>query len=761
MLDWARPYPGWVYVILPLAFLALIVLARRLAISPRLRSWSILLPRMGVFALLLLVLLNPVHRHDLQLPSEPASAVLLVDCSQSMALDEPQSRLEQVKQTIHSVDAALSGPQRPRIQLYRFGNRLAAAPDLNSLQPTDDTSELGEALERLPGRFSSGLPKAVVVFSDGAVPESLSVANLKATYRRLGVPLHVYPVGNATVRGDIAIQDLVVPRRAEVGAKVKLQTVIRSRGFDGERTLVQVLSAGNPQAPPLVQLPITLTQGEQPVELVLEANSDTSDLVLNVPLKPGEAVERNNRVPFQLAVGNRKIKVLYMEGTGGNEYHWVQDALTEDKDIQCESLVADQQYVQRPRLMRIRDPYKGFPATRAELFEYDCVICSDISRGAFTQEQLDWTVELVAQRGGGFAMVGGITSFGAGYWDQSAWDKLIPVDMAGGNLGRGWLYHTFQINIPPDAEAHPIWRILPDPQQNRDAIALMPPFFGTNYIQRLKPAATSLAVSRQPIPNVGTMTVMAAENYGRGRTFALSPDTTADWGRDFESRWGINDNRYFRKFWRNVVRWLSENSAGSNRRLQADTDRVIYRPGQPIQVTARAFDELMNETIEYQLSAKLVAVSDAAANPSTSTAATPLLPVAGTKNYAGELSLSALPGQVTTTSVGLIPWNLEVAASHQGKEIGKTVLQVQLLNDSRELLAPAAVPERLEPLATDPGCQVLRNTRELQALLRDLPSRPGDVVVTRTPRWDKPWIWLLIIGLLGIEWSLRRRSGFA
>jgi len=28
--------------------------------------------------------------------------------------------------------------------------------------------------------------------------------------------------------------------------------------------------------------------------------------------------------------------------------------------------------------------------------------------------------------------VGGMTSFGAGGWDQTVWDQLIPVDMSGG-----------------------------------------------------------------------------------------------------------------------------------------------------------------------------------------------------------------------------------------------------------------------------------------------------------------------------------------
>ena len=90
-----------------------------------------------------------------------------------------------------------------------------------------------------------------------------------------------------------------------------------------------------------------------------------------------------------------------------------------------------------PRLHRVDDPSKAYPTTREELLGYDVVICSDISRAAFTPEQIAWTVELVAKRGGGFAMVGGNTSFGSGGWDRTAWDGMIPIDMSGDGPGRG------------------------------------------------------------------------------------------------------------------------------------------------------------------------------------------------------------------------------------------------------------------------------------------------------------------------------------
>ena len=73
----------------------------------------------------------------------------------------------------------------------------------------------------------------------------------------------------------------------------------------------------------------------------------------------------------------------------------------------------------------------AFPRPAKSFLSYDVVICSDVAQMAFTPQQLEWTVELVSKRGGGFVMIGGHTSFGSGGWDQTVWDGLIPVDMNG------------------------------------------------------------------------------------------------------------------------------------------------------------------------------------------------------------------------------------------------------------------------------------------------------------------------------------------
>ena len=760
--EWARPLPVGLYVLLAIVGVLLVLFARRFAISQQLRRWWIYAPRLIVLGLLFFVLLNPVKRVEFGLPSQPALVHFLVDGSRSMGLDRPRSRAAVAHEAIQQADQQVQGvADRPRVQLFRFGQRLASATGLGQLDPSDDATRLSDALEQLAGRLSRDLPRGIVVFSDGTIEDESRLAEVAAGFQWLKIPIHVFPLGDASVRGDVAIQDVVVPPRVEPNAKAPVRGILRGLGYGGERVVLQVKQAAKGDSPPIATLPLTLTGEPQPFELVVEANPDHGELLLEVPPQAGEVSEQNNRVPFQLVKTPRKIRVIYMEGTGGDEYRWVHHALQEDKDIECLSMVVDQQYAQRPRLLRIGDAYRGFPATREELFQYDCVICSDISIGAFTREQLEWTVELVAQRGGGFAMVGGVTSFGAGNWDSTAWDQLIPIDMAGGSLGRGWVYHQVRVRIPPEAESHPIWRIEEDPAKNKQVLDSMPMFLGTNYIQRLKPAAVTLAVSAEPIPNAGIMPIFAAQPYGRGRTFAFAPDTTVDWGRFFESQWGEggNDNRYFRRFWRNVVRWLTENSIAGNKRLQVETDRVIYRLGQPIQLTARAYDEQMKQTTSYQLVARVK--SEDMTSPTLE-----LTPDGAAQSYAVQLPPKAYM-RPTAESAGtngdtaaLQTREIEVIALREGKELTRTSTRVQLLADSRELDEPRARPDTLKRLALVTGGDEFRSSNDLARYLSSLPPTPGDLIVSRQPLWDSPWLWGAVVALLALEWSLRRRAGY-
>jgi uncharacterized membrane protein len=452
------------------------------------------------------------------------------------------------------------------------------------------------------------------------------------------------------------------------------------------------------------------------------------------------------------------LNVLYMEGTSGREYRWLRDALQEDTDIRCIPMVVNSQYASRPSLQQVDDHYRGFPATREELFEFDVVICSDISYRTFTPDQIAWTVELVDKRGGGFAMVGGHTSFGSGGWDRTPWEQLIPFDMTG---RRDYLSQSFTVNIPNEAETHPIWKLLDDPQQNRAALEAMPHFTGTNLISRIKPAATLLGRTQAPLSRVGVMPVFACETFGRGRTFAMSSDTTHAWGRYFESQWGEGDNRYYCKFWRNVVRWLAENSRASQQRLMVHTDQVIYTTGEPIQVVAEAFDKELIATTDYRVTARLMTPGSDGQDRAESADA---MAVSFEANPSLQRYTATIPAVLSAASddpsKAMQRADLVVTAWEGDEQVASESIELQLLHDSSEWLRPQSQPETLRLVAESGGGTVLSSERELSQLLRSFDSAPGEVLVHTLPLWDHSLVWVIFLGVLAVDWTLRRR-GFA
>jgi hypothetical protein len=328
--------------------------------------------------------------------------------------------------------------------------------------------------------------------------------------------------------------------------------------------------------------------------------------------------------------------------------------------------------------------------------------------------------------------------------------------------GRGTCWGVdFQAKVPAEAEAHPIWRIVDDPVKNREILDRMPTFRGTNLIERLKPAATPLAYSDQPIQGVRRMVVFAAERYGKGRTFAMAPDSTVDWGYNFERFWGEGDNRYFRKFWRNVVYWLTENSI-ANRKLKLETDKIIYRPEESIKIDARAFDDTFEATTGAKLTARLRTPGDP--RHATWLGATELTARPADKVYEGKLpspALADVPITATNATAPLRLLTLEVTAENGSKTIAQATLDVQLLDDPVEFHDPRPDTAQLERLAEASGGQVLRTPLDLTRLLGSYSTTEGEVIVQRTPLWDHPLLWGLLLGLLTVDWCLRRWWGLA
>ena len=394
-------------------------------------------------------------------------------------------------------------------------------------------------------------------------------------------------------------------------------------------------------------------------------------------------------------------------------------------------------------LYRVENSRVGYPKTLEELLRFDVVICSDIERAVFTPEQLEYTVRFVEEYGGGFVMIGGATAYGSGRWQETPWEKIIPVEMATESDQRG---DMFQPRIPPESVNHPLLKLADSAEENRRIwTERFPPLAGYNSVDRAKPGAAALLVHPRQSTGHGPNVILAAQEVGKGRTMAFTSDTTAVWGYEFERYWGeadptrrpapaldafpqrptACDNRYYRRFWANAIRWLAANKITREQtvaRIVADNFEVA--PKEPVAVSVKAADKL-----GQALSGALVTLSLSQDNAELQTVPAQEGEIKGT--YRANLTPPS-PGRFVVTA--------RVRPNGSPESEAKQLLVCK--ERDWELADSRARPELLAEIAQNSAGQTLSLTTEIGKISEGLTrNKPRVTEYKREPLWDT-WVWL-------------------
>lgn len=725
--------------------------------------------------------------------------------------------------------AAAQKPLAPQTAPDATANQAANTPQRRTVGPNDGDTRLQAALKQISSRFGRVPPQGIVVFSDGSVHDETGLEQVAAEFAKLKVPIHVAPIGDIGKGGDVAIAAVVAPPRVRKYTEVEVQVFVRSFGYDGQRGEVHLLDVGDDQRADrkLTSIPITLQSGFQSVSLTFRTDLSTRKLRVEIPTLTNEVSDKNNRVDTEMAIDRTKIRVLYVEGSPQpltvsqvgtrvqtrGPFTDLKQALTEDEDIECVVLSVPGGIGNLNRIAEYAtaDPNRGFPSTVAELSAFDTIILSDVSVDSFTETQIQWMEDWIRVRGGGLCMVGGEHSFASGGWDRTSIANMLPIEMLPG--GNDWVPgETIHIipELPPSP--HPLWNLVTDEKLNRQIVSTLPDFVGVNrwagaranfatVLATTNVAANPVAASNQlpvtneilstqasaavvpnpPTENSNILPAMVAGRYGRGRTLAVAFPITSPYADEFVQKWGSGDNRYYAKFCRNLVYWLTENSAIGRRRLVASADKRFYRPGETISVQAATYDESAAPTRNYRVTAMVEPKTVGGAEVDTD--ASPLKWPNSVKRESGESDPYIIWGEefelprggqnqplhaiqlalAEALSSGTSSQSLrvELTAYEDLTQVDSTSLEIQILHDPYEQQNPFPNHELLKRVAEGSGGKVLHTPEELSAVLTNVPLNVGPPIVRRSPMWSNWWLLGIILALLTVEWSWRRRLGLA
>ncbi len=646
-----------------------------------------------VLVVLGLLFLNPVRVTETPGDVDRPEMFYLLDSSASMQMGSGSNRWSDSLQMISAADAKNATEAGADVRLFRFGQRLSAvltardqaakeeaekkkaaagsespaepksrsssvtqAIPLDQIEPVDSDSRLLQALRQLPSRFGRKPPAGIVLFTDGRVRDPDAVRAAAASFKELGVPVHVAPQGNMSGGGDAAIVGVVAPRRVRKFTEVEIHVFLRSYGYDGRSVELSITSPSDDGTTRVLKsLPVILQSGFQSATLTFQSDAKTQDLQVKITALADEVATNNNTFDTEIAVDRTKIRVLYVEGSRSPQrivvegnvrtvvgpYTDLQRALTEDPDIECSVVTASTGFLQRAYDANNQTGSRGFPATKAELSAFDAIILSDVPSTLFEAEQLKWIHECVAERGAGLMMTGGDFSFSGGEWDKTSLANLLPVSMSAD--GPDWNSEANVVVSPIESEFdHALWRLQDDEQQRIAAIKAIPDFQGVHAGLRLKPdvgklLATTSSVSmpnRKPsaiatflgfdqastnqaasqaasgqaqtaAPDGNALPVLAAAHVGKGRSMAMGVSMTSPRATRMISEWGGEKSGFYGRFWRNAVYWLTESSSVGRRRLLVTADKRYYSPGEKLRLRASTFDEHSGETQSYRIVAML------------------------------------------------------------------------------------------------------------------------------------------------------------
>ncbi len=665
---------------------------------------------------------------------------VLIDTSQSMALPDAsgKSRLDVVKEK-------LTGGKEPLIQklsrdydlrVYQFNTGLdpVAPSAIAQLPASGRGTRLLEILR--DARRDAGAQGAIMVFSDG-----IANGESKAPNDGDAASTPIFAVGAGESRGftDLRVADLTSPEFAFRGREFKIDLLVQAYGMAGKTVPLYFNRGKNLVASRSVAIDKDafeqrVTFGYTPKEIGAQSFS------VSVPPQPGERIADNNHKEFRVDVQRDKIRVLTLSGSPAWNYRFLRMALKQDPFIDLVSFVflrtpTDVADVPETQLSLI--PFPIDEIFLEELKNFDVVFLDDFSyRSYFNIQYLDRVRDFVRD-GGGLAMMGGIRSFDSGGYAESPLRDVLPVELDG--KGRYQMKTRARGVLTPSGKAHPITRLLPDPQANEDAWKRLPPLTSLNQIARgrgetLLQAAPDGASNGPPLLTVG--------KFGKGRTLALMSDDVWRWS--FGSVGARESPQNHLKLVRHAVRWLAQEPTFEQ--VQIRSAGGAKAPGEKSEFKI----QVLNDDFTPAAHANLKIVVTGAEGEQT-------------RVDAVEESEGQYRADFTPAKEGA--YQIEAEAQLGGKTLGKDRKNFTVAFPYAEAEDGRPRPDLLQQMADASRGEFVAAPEFNAAFLDRVAAKldrlaPSEIVErTEIPLWSTLTAFSIILVFLSAEWWLRRKWG--
>lgn len=713
-------------------FLALLRLAAVAIVAIMLAQPTIEWFRMGRPRLVVLVDRSAsMETHDARLPDETN------DGDDIQRLDWCQSLLTSwipKWQSTYQLDVVAFDEDFARIT----ADKSSLAETVRSLETASETAStrLGEAVDYALRELPGQAPAAIVVLSDGVTTRGRSLGEAAERAHGLRVPLYTVAVGSENRRPDVALEDLVVEETVFPGDRLTVEASLLATGLAGQSAQVMLREASTQRVLAETSVKLPNDDAVETIRLAVRP-TEPGKFPLELFVKPltGETDLENNVARQTVEVSGERIRVLLVQASPSYEYRALVSLLERDPAVQMRTRLQESD----PRFAEVdRAALESFPLTQEELFEYDVVILGDVDPGLLPRSVWPLLRRFVSVHGGGLVCIAGPRFMPTAYRGNSSLQALLPVELKSLNPIRAGGDPLASFSVSPTelgrqtpslqlgntlAESEAIWRELP-------------PVSWLLEIEHIKRGAQVLADDPTHSNRSGKQLPVILRHYvGAGEVLLHATDETWRW------RWRTDD-RYFARYWGQVVRRLGRGRLGAGRQgVLVTTDRTRYIPGDVVRLRVR----FRNPTV-------------APANDAGVT-----VELTGDVTSRREFKLSRRTGYrglFETVVRELPPDRYELRLVNPSGSAEASRADFEIRQPPRELARLAADRAVLDTAAAVSGGKSYTMETALR-LPSDLPPPRAATLeaLPDRPLWNNHAVIGLLVLILTSEWLLRRRWG--
>jgi uncharacterized membrane protein len=433
-----------------------------------------------------------------------------------------------------------------------------------------------------------------------------------------------------------------------------------------------------------------------------------------------------------------RVRVLLVVGRPSWDVRFLRQLLKRDPNVDLISFFilrtpGDDTHSSQEELSLI--PFPTTEIFQQQLKSFDLVIFQNFNHRPYRMSQYLEGIADYVRDGGAFAMVGGDQSFSAGDYAGTPIEGILPAALQ--PPGATAVDESpVQLRLTDAGRRHPMTELQQGLVANAAAWAKLPKLPGLNAIGPARPDAQVLLEAQDG------RSVLVVGEVGRGRTLALTTDSSWYWS--FLAAGLELGPRAYETFWHAAIRWLVRDPALTPMRLQAEKpsfDPAAEHPSLDVQVRGSDYGAAAGATLSVQL----VAADD----PRPRTLPGGKAAADGT----ARIQLPALPAGAYKATV--------IARREGGTVVGEAEEAFIVAPVGAEMLQPAPRPDLLRAIAEATRGKLIDAGDKLVELPWRDPERVEVGQRLSKPLWDRWWVLGVLCLVVGLEWTLRRRWGYA